>query len=162
MGWIKYPSYELTKSEASFMTRACSFVIRPNLYRILWIERKCYLADTCIERTPNLSITTISHWKMRQPQETRQFVEKCLLPSYVWQPGQLNFLNGIKMGISGVYSRNYGACFIFGLPEENCPGGKTENELASLLSKYLNIHRSMPFKTVPTIIVNVDDNWAGK
>ena len=70
------------------------------------------------------------------------FAEKILLPSLLKQPGQLHFITGIKFDFFGVSSSNYDETYIYGLPEGHWPGGKTCNEVSSMLHHTLLMHRA--------------------
>lgn len=69
------------------------------------------------------------------------FAEKVLLPSFRKQPGCLHFITGLKFDLFGVSSSNMNTNFVFGLPEGHWPNGKTANEVLSMLSYILLLHK---------------------
>ena len=69
------------------------------------------------------------------------FAEKILLPHLLRQPGQLHFVTGLKLDLFGVHSSNRKRTYIFCLPEGHWPGGKTANEVGSMLYHVIQMHR---------------------
>lgn len=92
---------------------------------------------------------------------TFDFAEKVLLPCLVRQPGQLHFVTGIKFDLFGVTSSTLNNTFVFGLPEGHWPGGKTANEVCSMLDYVIHAHGSGTVNAARGLHLHAD-NCAGQ
>lgn len=87
------------------------------------------------------------------------FAEKVLLPQLLRQPGQLYFVTGLKFDFFGVAISNFNYTDIHCLPEGHWPGGKTANEVASMLDHSINTakNRSTFAGGVRKIVLHADN-----
>lgn len=92
---------------------------------------------------------------------TFDFAEKVLLPCLLRQPGQLHFVTGIKFDIFGVTSSTVNSTFVFGLPEGHWPGGKTANEVCSMIGFVIDEHRRDTVRPSQPLHLHAD-NCAGQ
>lgn len=67
------------------------------------------------------------------------FAEKLLLPVLLRQPGQLNFIKGLKIDSFRVSFINFNTTYIHFLPEIHFRGRITANEVTSMLHHSINI-----------------------
>lgn len=90
------------------------------------------------------------------------FAEKVLLPSLLRQTGQLHFITGLKNDLFGVSCANINTNYIFSLAEGHWPGGKTANEVASMLLCTLIMIKEEMTSTMPKKLMVHCDNCAGQ
>eukprot|EP00171_Calliarthron_tuberculosum_P005258 IDg5258t1 len=134
------------------------------------------ISQTQLELSNRLSLhreeanTVFSFYKRMQREATElptgaklhlvfDFAEKVLLPSMKEQPGNLHFITGLRFDIFGVSTSNLNCNFIFGLPEGFWPNGKSANEVLSMLSYVLQLHRRQ--QNFKTLLLHAD-NCAGQ
>ncbi len=101
-----------------------------------------HIAD--VEYNPYINLRN-SVLRGQQPDKVHLVIdlaEKVLLPSVEMQPGNLLFVTGRKFDFFGVSRSNEGTNTIFGLPEGHWPGGKTANEVVSMLHYIVMEHKS--------------------
>lgn len=72
---------------------------------------------------------------------TFDFSEKCLLPRFVRQPGQLHFVTGLKIDMFGILMSSSKKNYIFGLTEGFWPNLKTANEVGSMLCYTIKVEK---------------------
>lgn len=90
------------------------------------------------------------------------FAEKVLLPSLVRQPGQLHFVTGLKLDLFAVSCGNKSKNYVFSLPEGYWPGGKTANEVLSMVFHVIkNLKKEMGASFPPKLVIHAD-NCAGQ
>lgn len=93
---------------------------------------------------------------------TIAFAEKVLLPCNVRQKmGQPQFVTGIKLDLFDVTSSTFNINFVFGLTEGYWTGGKTANEVFSVLLFHIHVHRSGSVNYSMGLYIHAD-NCAGE
>eukprot|EP00171_Calliarthron_tuberculosum_P002461 IDg2461t1 len=90
------------------------------------------------------------------------FAEKVLLPSMMDQPGNLHFVTGLKFDIFGISSSNLGKTYLFGLAEGHWKGGKSADEVLSMLFFAIWQYKSNPRTAGATRLVLHADNCGGQ